>query len=121
MGTTTIDLSWLCFVIPIGIIGIIAVLGTRSRMRYAQRIMDAQRRGAFNDMNDPKQRARFRWLALTALIGISGAMSSLAMLILLKLLMIQIPIGVVLVLFAVFGAMSVVAGFLMQREIDRRL
>ena len=56
METNTIDLSWLCFVIPMGIVLVVTIFGTRSRLRYAKRIMDAQNRSAFDDMNTPKQK-----------------------------------------------------------------
>lgn len=121
MESNTIDLTWLCFITLIVIIGLVAVLSTRSRLKYAKRIMDAQRKGAFKDMDNPNQRSRFRWLALIALIGLIGTMCSLTGLILLKFAMLQIPAGVILVLFAVFGTISVIGGFLMHREIDRRL
>ncbi len=91
METRTIDLSWLCLVIPMGIIVIIAILGTRSKLRYARRILEAQARGAFDDMNTPKQKPQFRRLTLMALIGIIGAMGSLAILILRRFVMTQIP------------------------------
>lgn len=121
METRTIDLSWLCLVIPMGIIVIIAILGTRSKLRYARRILEAQARGAFDDMNTPKQKPQFRRLTLMALIGIIGAMGSLAILILRRFVMTQIPVEAILVILGVFVAIIAVAGLLMQREIDRRL
>ena len=121
MEANTINLSWLCLVIPIGIIVLVAVLGTRSRLRYVKRIWDAQARGAFNDMNAPKQKTRFRWLALLALLGVIGTMSSLMISVLQRFVVIPIPVGIVLVVFGVFGILTAIAGFLIQREIDRRL
>ena len=99
----------------------IAISGTRSKLRYARRIMEAQARGAFGDMNTPKQKTRFRWLALTALIGVIGAMGSLAILILQQFSIILIPVGIVFASLSVFGVLSVIAGYMMQREINRRL
>jgi hypothetical protein len=121
METNTIDLSWLCLVVPIGIIPIAAILGTRSRLRYAKRIKEAQGGGAFDDMNTPKQITRFRWLALIALIGIVGAMGSLMMLILQRFGMISIPAGIIFVFLGAFGILGTIAGYLMQREINHRL
>ena len=121
METNIIDLSWLCFVIPIAIVLIAAIFGTRSRLRYVKRIMEAQNTGAFDDMNIPGQKSRFRWLALTALIGVIGAMGSLAILILQQVGIILIPVGIVFASLSVFGVLSAIAGYLMQREINRRL
>ena len=121
METRTIDLSWLCLVIPMGIILIAAVFGTHSRLKDAKRIMDAQNRGAFDDMNTPKQKGRFRWLALMALIGVIGAMGSLAIIILQRFDIILIPVGIVFASLGVFGVLGAIAGYLMQREINRRL
>src|SRR5687767_10369420 len=121
METNTIDLSWLCLVIPMGIMLIAAFFGTRSRLRYAKRIMETQNRGAFNDMNTPKQKTRFRWLALLALTGVIGAMGSLIVLILQSFGMVPISIGIVFVSLVAFGVLGAIAGYLMQREIDRRL
>jgi len=113
METNTIDLSWLCLVIPMGIILIVAIFGTRSRLRYAKRIREAQNRGAFDDMNTPKQKTRFRWLALMALIGVIGAMGSLAILILQRFGIILIPMGIVLASLGLFGVLGAIAGYLM--------
>lgn len=121
MVTNTIDLSWLCFVILMGIIFVTAFFGTRSRLRYAKRIMEAQKRGAFDDMNTPKQKTRFRWLASIALIGIIGAMSSLAILILQRFGIIPISMGIVLACLGLFTVLGAIAGYLMRREFDRRL
>jgi len=121
MESNAIDLSWLCLVIPMGIVLIAAIFGTRSRLRYAERIIEAQNRGVFDDMNTPKQKSRFRWLALMALIGVIGAVGSLAILILQQFGMILIPVGIVLVSLGVFGVLGAIAGYLMQREINRRL
>jgi len=120
METTTIDLSWLCIVIPIGIIVVIAILGTRSRLRYARRIREAQARGAFEDMNTPKNKARFRRFASLALTGTLGLMISFVMLIQ-PWINHRLPFGVFIAAFVVFGIMGSVGGYLMQREIDRRL
>jgi len=121
METYTINLSWLCLPILMGIVILAAFFGTRARLQYAKRISDAQARGAFNDLNTPKQKIRFRWRGLLALIGAVGAMSSLVTVILQSFGVISIPIVIILAAFSIFGALSSVAGFLMKREIDRRL
>lgn len=121
METRTVDLSWLCLVILLGIVLIAAIFGTRSGLRYAKRIMDAQNRGAFDDMNTPKQKGRFRWLALMALSGVIGAMGSLAIILLQRFGIILIPVGIVFASLGVFGVLGAIAGYLMQREINRRL
>ena len=117
---TTVDLSWLCIVIPIGIIAVAALLGTRSRLKYAQRIRDAQARGAFADINTPKNKSRFRRFAFLALIGTLGLMVSLVMLIQ-PWINLRVPLGAFIAAFIVFGIMGSVGGYLMQSEINRRL
>jgi len=57
METNTINLSWLCLVVPIGIMIVVAILGTRSKLRYANRIRQAQGRGSFSDMNKPEAKS----------------------------------------------------------------
>jgi hypothetical protein len=58
MKTYTIDLSWLCLIIPIGILVVAAILGARSKLQYGHQIREAQARGAFADTNTPKNRSR---------------------------------------------------------------
>lgn len=120
MQSTTIDLSWLCFVILVGIVIVAAVFGTRSRLRYARRIREAQARGAFADMNTPENRSRIRRFALLALTGTLSIVFSIVML-LQPWIRIPVPFGVIIVVFVIFAIMASVGGFLMQREIDRRL
>ena len=122
METTTINLSWLCIVIPIGIIVVVAILGTRSRLRYASRIREAQARGAFADMNTPENKSRFRRLAMIALIGLLGMIVSIAILVLQQASKAHSFYGITFVAVAIiFGIIASIAGFLMQREISRRL
>ena len=121
MSTITFNLSWLCMPIYIRIILIFAVFGMRSRLRYAKRIKDAQSRGAFNDMSNPDQNSRFRWLALTALVGVLGAIASIGILLLRLLGIYLLPLEIVLIAFGIFGALGAIAGMLIQREIERRL
>jgi hypothetical protein len=114
------DLSWLCFV-AIMLIMIPAIYyGTRSRLRYARRIREAQAKGAFADMNTPENQYRFRRFAFLALIGVIGLIISIVMLIQ-PWIRIPLPFSVFIVAFVVFGIMASVGGFLMQREIERRL
>lgn len=121
METTTINLSWLCIVVPVGVMVVAAILGTRSKLRYASRIFNAQARGAFADMNTPEAKFRFRRLAVLALIGAVGMIISLVILIIQWLGGILVPFGVTLISVCVFGVVTAIAGFLMRREIDRRL
>ena len=102
--------------------------GTRSRLRYARRIREAQAKGAFADMNTPENKSRFRRFAFLALIGVTflaligviGVIISIVMLIQ-PWIRIPLPFSVFIVAFIVFGIMASVGGFLMQREIERRL
>lgn len=114
------DLSWLCFVVLMLIVIPVIYYGSRSRLRYARRIREAQGRGAFGDMNTPENKSRFRRFASLALMGTLGMVLSIVMLVQ-PWMRIPIPFGVIIAVFVVFGIMASVGGFLMQREIDRRL
>ncbi len=114
------DLSWLCFV-PLMLIMIpVIYYGTRSRLRYARRIREAQARGAFVDMNTPENGSRLRRLAFLALIGSLGMIITILM-VMQPWVRLPIPFGVFITAFLAFGILASVAGFLMKREIDRRL
>ena len=121
METTTIDLSWLCLVFGAVIFVGMAVLGTRSRLRYARRLREAQSRGAFADMNTPENKSRVRRLAVLALIGLLGGILSIAILVLQQASRDPRFAGITIVAAILFGIIAAIAGFLMQREIDRRL
>jgi hypothetical protein len=114
------DLSWLCLVAILLIMIPVIYYGTRSRLRYARRIREAQARGAFVDMNTPENKSRFRRLALLALIGVLGMVSSFVMLFQ-PWIRLPLPVGIIIAAFIVFGILASVGGFLMQREIDHRL
>jgi hypothetical protein len=121
METTTIDLSWLCLVITFGIAVVVIILDTRSRLRYESRIRDAQARGAFADMNTPENKSRVRRLAALALIGSLGMISSIIILVLLRGNQPSTFSGVLVAGVIIFGIIASISGFLMQREIDRRI
>jgi hypothetical protein len=121
MQPTTINLTWLCFPVLMGIVVVVAILGTRSRLRYVRRIREAQTRGVFADMNTPEYQVRFRRFALLALFGMLGTVLSFVMIF---QPWIRIPasfVVIIAVLLVVFGVMGSIGGFLMKREIDRRL
>lgn len=111
----------LCLSIPLGILVVAAVLGTRSKLRYAKRIQDAQARGAFADMNAPEYKSRFRLLALFALIGVLGMTLSIAILFVQLTTKFANLYGITLAVALIFGIIGAGAGLLMQREINRRL
>jgi len=121
MEPTTIDLSWLCVVIPVGILIVAAIFGTRYKLRYANRIRDAQARGAFADLNKPEIKARIRLLAFLALIGFAGMFLSFVLLIVQQVSQFTTFSGITIIVAIVFGLIGSIAGFLMQREVDRRL
>jgi hypothetical protein len=121
MEPTTLDLSWLCIVIPVGIMIVVAILGTRSKLRYARRIREAQARGAFADLNKPENKARIRSLAFLALIGLLGMLLSIVVLILQQVNQFTTFSGITVIVAIVFGVIGSIAGFLMQREVNRRL
>jgi hypothetical protein len=103
-----------------GIVTVIAIISTRSKWQSARRIFDAQRRGAFKDLNKPENKFRYRRFATFALIGSLGMMVSIASLILPQVRQTKI-FGIVVIMVVIFGIIGSVAGALMQREIDRRL
>jgi hypothetical protein len=121
MENSTIDASWVCLALPIGIIALAAILGTRSRLRYANRIREAQARGAFPELSPAAAGWRVRSLAILAVIGVIGVLCSLVILALAKFAGFPVPPTGILASAGVFGAIAAVAGFLMKREIDRRL
>jgi hypothetical protein len=114
-------LAAVCIAVPTGIVGIAAILGTRSKLRYADRLRAAQARGAFADMNEPQNKSRFRRLAILALSGILGMILSLAILVLQLRRPIADYYGITLAVAILFVTIGFIAGLLMQREFDRRL
>jgi hypothetical protein len=114
-------LTVLCISIPIGVVVVAAILGTRSRLRYAARIRDAQARGVFADMNTPENKARFRILAIFALVGLLGMFLSMAILVMQLRSRFAGLYEVTIAVAILFGIVAAIAGSLMQREINRRL
>jgi ABC-type Fe3+ transport system permease subunit len=112
----------------VAIFAAIAIVTTQAKQRSANRILRAQARGAFTDLETPKNRSRFRILAGTALIGVLGFTCSIGVLALQSFRyylnpgtelsnLYWVPIGIGLM----FGGIGAVAGLLMNREINRRL
>ena len=120
METATINLSWLYMSIPIGIVVMIAILGTQSRLKYVTRLQEAYSRGAFAEMT-PEAKSRLRRLGLQALVCM------LDMILCLGLLVIQMAngftsfSGISALGVLMFGILALLAGFRMKREVDRRL
>ena len=114
-------LTVLCISIPVGIIVVAAILGTRSRLRYAARLRDAQARGAFADMGTPENKTRFRLIAISALVGLLGMFLSMAILIVQLQSRFANLYGITVTVAILFGIVAAIAGSLMQREINRRL
>ena len=114
-------LTVLCVSIPIGILVLAAILGTRSKLRYADRIREAQARGAFKDMNTAEYKSKTRLFALIALIGLLGMVLSIAIVIFQQLSGFANFSGFTAIIALLFGILSSVGGLLMKREIDRRL
>ena len=121
MKTLDFLLTILCFSILVGILVVAAILGTRSRLRYAARIRAAQARGAFADMNTPEYKSRFRHLAVFALVGLLGTVLSIVILAIQLRTKFADFAGITIVVAVLFGVVAAVAGSLMQREINRRL
>ena len=121
METTTINFSWLCIVIPIGIMIIVAFLGTRSKLHYARRIIDGQANDPFKVLKSPEAKSRIKRLAILTIIGVLGTIISLAILVIQRMNKIPVPFETILAAFIVFGILAVITGFLIQREIVHRL
>ena len=106
----------------------IAIVATQVKQRYAKRIMEAQARGKFADLEMPKNKSRFRLLAGLALFSILGFTCSLGVFALQSFrdYMSLEPgfsnfHGITIVAGLIFGGIGATTGFLMQREINRRL
>ncbi|MBI5933035.1 MAG: hypothetical protein HY867_04960 [Chloroflexi bacterium] len=121
METITFDLSWLCMVIPLGIIVVAAILGTRSRLRYASQIREALARGAFKELNAPEMKSRIRRLAVVALIGAIGMCLSFAFVVLQQISGVNAFFDLIVAVGLVFGIVASITGLMMRREIDKRL
>ena len=121
METTSVDFSWLFAVLAIGLFVVLVILGARSRIRYMQRLQDAQSKGAFADLNMPANKSRFRRLVAIALISLLGSMVSSVILFLEVINNANPPIGILLIVDVIFAVIASVAGFLVKREINRRV
>ena len=78
-------------------------------------------RGAFADLETPKNKFRFRLLAGIALIGLLGMLFSFGIFVLQIAGKLPDVYGITIAIAVVFGIMSSIAGLLMNREINRRL
>ena len=116
-------------VIPyMAVMAAFAIIGTQAKQRSAKRIMAAQARGAFADLESPKNTFRFRFLAGFALFGVLGFTCSIGAFALQSLRyylkpgtelssLYWVTIGVGLI----FGSICAVAVLLINREMNRRL
>ena len=118
---TTVFFSGLCLLLLIGVFVGMAILGTRAKLRSANRMLEAQARGAFDDLEAPENKSRFRRLAVMALMGMLGMIVSLIILVLQLTGKLAGLYGITIAAAVIFGATSSIAGLLMNREIDRRL
>jgi hypothetical protein len=121
MNIIEILLSAICISIPIGILIVAAIFGARSKMKYANQIREAQAKGAFKDMNTPEYKSRTRPFALIALIGLLGMVLSLVILVFQQVTGFTDFSGFTAIVALLFGILSSAGGYLMKREIDRRL
>jgi hypothetical protein len=111
------DMSWFCLVLPILLIIPIIIWGTVSRFQYAKKIFNAKANGAFDDMSSPEMKRRKGRLLYLQLIGILGFSISFVTI----LLRIPRQSAGLVVIMVIFGLMSAVASFFLQRDINRRL
>ena len=121
-------LAGVCLLTYIAVFVAIAIVTTQAKQRYAKRIMQAQTRGAFADLETPKTGSRFRILAGVALFGVLGFSCSFGVIALQSFTYYLSPgtelpnlFWVTLGIGLIFGILGAVAGFFMNREINRRL
>jgi len=110
----------ICLFVPAGILVVAAVLGTRSRLRYVRRIREAQNRGAFADLNTPENKFRLRRLVVIGLVAVLGMVLSTAVLIVQMATRFSNQYVIIVSAMLIFGVIGTIAGFLIQREINRR-
>ncbi len=108
----------LIFLIPISLA---IYFGVRSRARYADRIFEAQRRGSFNDLKTWQEKNKFLSRMVVMTSGYIGLLISLILFFLYYYKVLDIPIILILVVLVISFLSLFVGGFLMQREITRRL
>ena len=100
---------------------LLAFLVTRSKIRSINRFHQAQTKGVFSELNKPEYKSRTRQFALIALIGLSGMVLSIAIVIFQQVSGFTNFSGFTVIVALLFGILSSVGGYLMKREIDRRL
>lgn len=120
-GNLNVPETAICLIIPIGILVVAAILGTRSRLRYMHRIREAKNRGAFADMNTPENSARLRLLAVIILVALFGMVISIAVFIVQMATKFSNHYGIIITALLFFGVIGTIASILLQREINRRL
>jgi len=120
MNIIEILLSVICMSILIGFLIVAAVLGTRSKMKYASQIREVQARGAFADMNTPEIKSRYRRFAILSLFGSFGMIFSIVIFFIQRANGNILP-GITIIAAIVFGIIATIGGYLMKREVDRRL
>ena len=121
-------LAGICLLTYIAVFAAIAIVTTQAKQRSARRIMQAQARGAFADLGTSKNKFRFSVLVGFAFFGVLGFTCSIGVVALQsfkyylnpgielsELYWVTIAVGLI------FGSIGAVAGFLMNREINRRL
>jgi hypothetical protein len=99
----------------------IAIVSTQAKLKSANRILKAQSRDALADLETPKNKSRFRFLAGVALFGVLGMILSMAVLVLQIATKFSNLYWVTIAAVLTFGGIGAVAGLLMQREINRKL
>ena len=104
----------------IGVFAAIAIVSTQAKQRSANRILKAQAEGAFADLETPKNKLRFRFLAGIALFGVSGMTCSITTFVIDMATRFANRDWAPLLVALIFGSIGAVAGFLMQREINHR-
>lgn len=114
------NLTWLCVVVLVLIMTVVIYFGTRSKLKYANRIREAQAKGAFEDISTPEVKSRYRRFAVLSLFGSFGMIFSIVILFIQRANGNILP-GITIIAAIVFGMIATIGGYLMKREVDRRL
>src|SRR5512147_1016707 len=115
----TIDMSWLCLALPLIFMTAVAIMGTRARIRHAQRLRQALQSGAFADPSSNARLSRYRPLFAAAALGILVALASVLLLVLATFGVPSYPPRTLLAIAVVAMLPSFHVGIIMSREISR--
>jgi hypothetical protein len=122
MKIMIVDGFWTVICITVSsVLILLAFLVTRSKIRSINRFEQTQAKGGFTKLNKPEYKSKTRHFALIALTGLLGMVLSIAIVIFQQISGSTNFSDFTAIIALLFGILSSVGGFLMKREIDRRL